>query len=960
MGDLGKGALAVGAGFIAAQASIAGVQAIMSKSIGAAMAYEAQMAEMRALTGATKEDTDQLTVAIKDMARTMPKSPAELGSAAYFILSSGIEDVTDATKVLEIAAKASSVGLGETETVADALTTVLNAYGLSADHAGSVTDIMMEAVKQGKAEAGEFAGVLGRVVPLAAQMGIGFEEVSANLATFTLLGVSAEEAATGLRAVMASLLKPTEQQKEAMQELGFSADELRQQIRERGLLATLDAMMEATDGNEAAVAKLFPNIRALTSVLGTAGVQMDSYKDILNATNDATGNLDEGFAIVSQTTKFKVDMAMQELNLALMEVGEVTLPLVAEAAGIASDAVIVLSTSVRIAKGDFESLDDSAKDAALNLLGLASDVLSPLSTQINDLTAIVESGAMVYRTAFGSGGTADTALTDLQKSWATTDVAIAEGMALQVELEMAAAGAAAGERDLAGAVAGLASSLAVANQQLQDNLALLGGITGQRTAETLAIDIEINALEQEQNAAERAAIGQQSYGGAVESTTSAIDEQIKALENQAAALIPEAIEAEIIALEHEAAVLQLTAVEIEGQIIAKQNYIDSTQEAADAVQAEIDAQEDLLKSLGSTLKGLDKQIAAEKKLAAERAGTLPHNIKLNKLELEKMLLLQKAGGDTYYLTDAERERLDEIKRMIDAEQRAIRIKELEAEATRLQAQESGEHLKALEAEKAAVEAEMAATEENIRVREEYIDALHPPELLAEIEALKDQKAEFDRQIDVVNNLKGQRELYIKTLVPPELQQEIDALGKEKTALDNAKGAVDGLVGSTNTYADQTIPNAITKLGLEKEAIDLVTRGWELQGEAILGLPTVADISSQLHGLKQYLLIQARLAMLAAIEAGDWQKQKEIAGYVKDLMAWQPAQHGFHGTVTGPRGFFIEPGRTERVDITPGGGGDTAAPPMEVNINVTGATEGEMARQFGLEMRGLLFGLGLSG
>ncbi len=332
MGGLGKTILGVGAGFIAAQASSAGVQKIMSASIGAAMKFEHQMATIRALTGATKEDTNFLEGAIKDMARAMPKSPAELGAGAYFILSSGIEDAADAAEVLNIAARASTIGLGETEVVANALTTVLNAYGMSADKAGHVTDVMIEAVKQGKAEASAFAGVLGRVVPLASKMGISFEEVSANLATFTLLGVSAQEAATGLRAVMASLLKPTEDQQEAMAELGLSAEDLREQIRERGLLAVLDDMMTATGGNEAAVVRLFPNIRALTSVLGTAGVQMDSYRDILGATESATGNLEEGFAIMAETTQQKTQVAIGQLNVALMELGAEALPAVAAGA----------------------------------------------------------------------------------------------------------------------------------------------------------------------------------------------------------------------------------------------------------------------------------------------------------------------------------------------------------------------------------------------------------------------------------------------------------------------------------------------------------------------------------------------------------------------------------------------------------------------------------------------------
>jgi hypothetical protein len=55
-----------------------------------------------------------------------------------------------------------------------------------------------------------------------------------------------------------------------------------------------------------------------------------------------------------------------------------------------------------------------------------------------------------------------------------------------------------------------------------------------------------------------------------------------------------------------------------------------------------------------------------------------------------------------------------------------------------------------------------------------------------------------------------------------------------------------------------------------------------------------------------------------------------------------AQHGFHGTVTGPQGFFIEPGKTERVDITPGGGGGGGGGGPSIIINIDTLIGGEDA------------------
>src|SRR3990167_4208258 len=167
LGSMVKTGAAAAVGFGGMEMAMMGAKNVIVKSIGAAAAYEAQLAQIRALTGATKEDTDFLKGSIREMQKSLPKSSKELGAGAYFILSSGITDAADASEVLEIAAKASTVGLGDTAVVADALTTVLNAYQMEAGQAGRVTDVLMQAVKDGKAEAGAFAGGPGRGVALA-------------------------------------------------------------------------------------------------------------------------------------------------------------------------------------------------------------------------------------------------------------------------------------------------------------------------------------------------------------------------------------------------------------------------------------------------------------------------------------------------------------------------------------------------------------------------------------------------------------------------------------------------------------------------------------------------------------------------------------------------------------------------------------------------------------------------
>jgi hypothetical protein len=642
---------------------------------------------------------------------------------------------------------------------------------------------------------------------------------------------------------------------------------------------------------------------------------MDAYTDILGATNNATGNLDEGFKIVSDTAKFKVGVAMNELNLTLMEMGEKALPVVVEAARLLSSMIEDLDQTIGVLGGDVDDTNailDKSSDQWMDWAGVQQSAMATGITLGREFGGVISS-------IFGSGGEVDSALTQLQNSWATTDAAIAEGAATQLTLETSAHGAAAGERDLASAVDTLAASVMGANSEMQAMASGFADIAGQRTQEQAAIDLQINALEQELNAAEQATIGQESYGGAVESSTSAIDAQIAALEQQAAALVPQALLDEVIALEAQATALDLVTAEIEGQILEKQKMIDAHEEEVDAIQDEIDALGDLLDEHEKTIKSLDEQIKKEKELAAERKGILPHELNLKKLELEKAKLLQKARGNLDNLTKAERARLAAIDREIAVERDNIKVKELEADVTELQAEAKGEHIKKLEEEKAAIEAEMEAIQDQIDAKQESIDLLNPPELLDEIEALKEHKAQIEADSAQVRNLKEQRELYIKTLVPPELQQEINKLRETRNLMTSLKNQTGGAAWKTDNLTT-SLGKQIKKLELERTAIDLVKEGWRLQGEVIAGLPGLPDILGQLKQYKVLLLLNFQKELMAALEAGDFAKVNKLAGWIATLQTMTFAQHGFHGDVSRPTLFMAGEAGRERVDITPGGGG----------------------------------------
>lgn len=291
--------------YAAAYAVLGQARAVVDDLTKSTLDFQAANVKTVALTDTTAKEMAGLSGEMLNLGAVTGKTAKEIGEGYYFIASSGAKGA-DGLKVLEASSKAAAAGLGETKVVADAVTSTLNAYQLSGDQATRVTDVLVAAVREGKGEASDFAGSLGRVLPIAAASGVSIEQVAASMATMTRTGLSADESATALRGTLAELERPGTAAQKALAGVGLTADDLRQSIRERGLLATLQELMQRTNGNVETLGVIIPNIRALTGVLSTAGAQAETYSATLQAMQEAHGSTQKAFEETGDSAEFQM------------------------------------------------------------------------------------------------------------------------------------------------------------------------------------------------------------------------------------------------------------------------------------------------------------------------------------------------------------------------------------------------------------------------------------------------------------------------------------------------------------------------------------------------------------------------------------------------------------------------------------------------------------------------------
>lgn len=295
--------------------------AVGTAAIKVSADFEHSMAKMRGLAGQSAEAVAGFREEILKLAPAVGKSPFELAQAMNNIVGAGI-DGANALETLRASARASAAGLGDTLTVADAVTSALNAYGPANLGAAQAVDILTAAVREGKAEASTFAPVLGQVLPIANELGVQFSEAAGMIAFLTKSTGSASIAATGLRGILSQMIRPTEDAIKALEEVGLSTDYLRRSIKQNGLHQTLMDLRNVFEKSGVPITRMFADIEGLNAVLQATGPQAKDAAAVIEAVGKSAGATDDAFAAVAKTARQQFNEAFASVQVALVRLGD--------------------------------------------------------------------------------------------------------------------------------------------------------------------------------------------------------------------------------------------------------------------------------------------------------------------------------------------------------------------------------------------------------------------------------------------------------------------------------------------------------------------------------------------------------------------------------------------------------------------------------------------------------------
>jgi len=267
--------------------------------------FRKNMLEVATISTQVTDDMTGFMNQVMSITQEIPIKAPEAAKALYSIVSAG-HDGADGMKILEVSAKAAVGGLTETETAADAITTILNAYKMSAEEAGTVSDQLFTTVRLGKTTFGELGASIAQVAPIAAAYGISIDQVLGAVASLTKQGTPTAQAMTQIRAAIQGTAG----------ELGDAA------FQGRTFQEALQLINEKAGGSASKMKEMLGTDEGLAAILALTGKNAKSAASDLEELQSSLGATEAAFEKMKDAADNQLTLLANNVQAYLRPLGE--------------------------------------------------------------------------------------------------------------------------------------------------------------------------------------------------------------------------------------------------------------------------------------------------------------------------------------------------------------------------------------------------------------------------------------------------------------------------------------------------------------------------------------------------------------------------------------------------------------------------------------------------------------
>jgi TP901 family phage tail tape measure protein len=360
IGGIGKLAAGAAVGGVAALGAAVGVTAV--KGLQAFTNFERGMNEVfTLLPGISGAAMDDMQKQVLDLSKEFGVLPEEVVPALYQSLSAGVPP-SNVFEFMETATMASKGGITELSTAVDGITSVVNAYGAETIDAGRASDVMFTAVRLGKTTMDELSTSVFQATPLAAALGVSFEEVAGATASLTKQGVPTSVAMTQVRQAMVALQKPNKDMVGLLEAAGFASGQAA--LDSADFASVLDILRNTSDETGLSMETAFGSVEAIGAVLALTGDNAAGAAADLLAMQESAGATGAAFDQMQQGIGPVIDRFRAWKDAMLITIGDALAPLAAAILDMVEDKMPAIEAGIEMVLGALTFLFDAISSGA--------------------------------------------------------------------------------------------------------------------------------------------------------------------------------------------------------------------------------------------------------------------------------------------------------------------------------------------------------------------------------------------------------------------------------------------------------------------------------------------------------------------------------------------------------------------------------------------------------------------
>lgn len=324
--------------------------------------FEAAMSEVKAISGATSQEFEQLTEKANQMGAVTKFTASESAEAFKYMAQAGwdVREMMDGIDGLMALAAASGEDLGIT---ADIVTDALTAFGLSAKESGRFADVMAQAASATNTDVAKMGDTFKYVAPVAGALGYSIEDTAVAIGLMANSGIKASQAGTSLRSLLTNLTRPVGQAEDAINALGISITNTDGSVKPLSqTLQDLRAKFGAlTDSEKAQYAAMLAEQEGMSGLLAIVNASDQEFESLTEQINNSSGAAQKMADVMMDNLSGKFELFTGALDSMKMSLGEKFKPYLIEALEWMTDKVPDVENALLTAMNSFDHFVDNAK-----------------------------------------------------------------------------------------------------------------------------------------------------------------------------------------------------------------------------------------------------------------------------------------------------------------------------------------------------------------------------------------------------------------------------------------------------------------------------------------------------------------------------------------------------------------------------------------------------------------------